>query len=76
MLATIRFRVTCLSVCCRKCKYYYVQPQCYLLFSLALNLVTHKNNMQVIIIGHKKEDVITQNNTLIRGAAQFALFCR
>ena len=31
---------------------------------MALNLVTHKNKMLVIILGHKKEDVIRQNKNL------------
>jgi hypothetical protein len=31
-----------------------------------------QNNMQVIILGHRKEDAIRQNKNLIRGAAQFS----
>jgi hypothetical protein len=78
MLATFRFRVTRLSVCCRKSNYYYYygQPQCYMLFSMALNLVTHKHSTQVMILWRKKEDVIRQNKNLIKGPAQFALFSR
>jgi hypothetical protein len=39
---------------------------------MTLNLVTHNNNMQVIMLGHNQEDAIRQNKNLIRGAAQFS----